>query len=412
MTYSKWLLLILSVLILRGSYSQNFWNPIPYPDSTKAYAMNVELDNYIFYSNWKEPDGIYRSDKEIIEWDFTSTGYTWTFDIAFTSDSIMFLASAGCILRSEDLGITFDSVFVSIANIVSIEIDDNDGIWAGYPGGILLSINKGLDWDSVLVVDNHELFLDFAFGINDIIYTVSTHYTAPAGGFYKSLDYGLTWINSGLSGENANTVATNSSGDIFVGCDYSGIFRSTDDGLNWTNIKSDIDASEIVIDNEGTIFCGNAGSSWVQNLGVHYSIDNGDSWEIVNTLGMINKHVTKLYLDNDNYMYVLSRMDYGNQLYKSNNPVVGIFNFDLSEPRITLFPNPCGDFIIINIEAPPIPYSFIEIYNVFGLCVIEKQKTLLNNEVINVSSLVSGTYILNIRYPNDPNVKSILFNKY
>lgn len=113
MTNSKWLLLILSLLILRNSYSQNFWIPIPYPDTTEAFALNVEHTDYVYYSDWNEPNGIYRSDKEIISWDFTGTGYPWTFDMAFASDNSLYLASAHYILKSEDLGIASLKCFLS-----------------------------------------------------------------------------------------------------------------------------------------------------------------------------------------------------------------------------------------------------------------------------------------------------------
>lgn len=411
MTYSKWLLLLVSLLILRTTYTQNFWNPIPYPDSTKAYAMNVEHDNFIFYSNWRDPDGIYRSNKNNLSWEFTGTGNTWTFDIAFTSDTTMFFASAHCILKSEDLGITFDTVFLSIANIVSIEIDENDGIWAGFPGGILFSSNYGLNWDSVLVVDDHELFLDFAFGLNNEVYAVSTHYTAPEGGFYKSLDNGLTWINSGLSGENANTIAVNSSGEIFVGCYFSGVFRSTDNGTNWNNIKDDIDASTIIIDNENKIFCGNAGQNWVNNLGVHVSNDNGDSWEIVNTSGLINKYVTNIYLDNENYIYVLSRMDYGNQLYKSNNPIVGIQDHFPIEQEISIFPNPCSDYLEIKITAGNSSNYYCEILDAHGNTVIEIHDIPSMGEVIDISKLHEGIYFCIVYSSEVVYSKTILVNK-
>ena len=367
--------ILICTLSFIGS-AQNFWNPIPYPDSTKAYAMNVEHDEYIFYSNWRDPDGIYRSDSEIIDWEFTGTGYYWTFDMAFNSNNTMFWASAHCILRSDDLGVTFDTVMLSIANIVSIEIDEYDGIWVGYPGGISLSTDDGITWDSVLIVDNHELFFDFAFGLNDEIYTVSTHWTAPGGGFYKSLDYGTTWINTGLSGNPAKTVAVNSIGDIFVGCHYTGLFLSTDNGETWENIKSDIDCETIVIDNEDKVYCGNAGQNWVHTLGVHMSDDYGETWETINT-GLINKHVWNLYLDSENFLYALSAYDYGNQLYKSNNPIVTIEDNSHSFTPMSAYPNPFTTSTTIEYElTKPSPIQ-ISIYNAIGESILQADKGVM-----------------------------------
>jgi photosystem II stability/assembly factor-like uncharacterized protein len=97
-------------------------------------------------------------------------------------------------------------------------------------------------------------------------------------GVFRSTDNGTNWRNVD-SNLNAYRFAFNPIGDIifaigYVPGVYGGIFRSTDDGANWTKIYGSV-MKTIAINDSGYIFIG-VGTE--VGGGVDRSTDNGASW--------------------------------------------------------------------------------------------------------------------------------------
>ena len=406
------LLVFFIVMQIPGlGFSQDFWIPLPYPDSTWGYAMNVENSSYIFFGNRESPSGLYKSNPEFIDWEYCSSVELKIFDMAIDANENLFMVCDGYIYKTADYGNTFDTLHYASMDFISIEIDQNDGIWVGFWGGILHSDDGGNNWDTVMLTISTEVFYDFAFGLNGEVYAVSTHFSAPTGGFYRSLDNGITWENTGLANKSAHSIAVNSNGDIFVGCYFTGVVRSTDIGLTWTNVKNDIDAVSVIIDYENKIFCANIGQNWVHNLGVHFSDDNGQTWDTINQNGLSNKYIRNVYLNEQNYLYVLSREGYGHQLFRSNNPVVGMTKMESEQTEVSLFPNPCID--ILNLQSHTHlneKYNY-KIFSITGT--ILQTGIIINTEQtpIDVSLFPPGMYIIQLHSIRNSNCKSILFQK-
>jgi photosystem II stability/assembly factor-like uncharacterized protein len=112
-------------------------------------------------------------------------------------------------------------------------------------------------------------------------------------GVFRSTDNGENWssINDELKYWFIDCLAINSSDHIFIGTDFSGIFRSTDHGQSWEQLNSTVADNDyvfaLVINSNGHIFAG----AW--RTGVHRSMDNGNSWVQINT-GLVNIHVYSL----------------------------------------------------------------------------------------------------------------------
>ena len=75
----------------------------------------------------------------------------------------------------------------------------------------------------------------------------------------------------------------NNSGDIFIGLYWPGrLYRSTDQGKNWVQLKNGFpednnnNINVITIKSSGEIFVGTAGD------GIFLSTDNGNSWKQAN----------------------------------------------------------------------------------------------------------------------------------
>jgi hypothetical protein len=89
---------------------------------------------------------------------------------------------------------------------------------------------------------------------------------------------------NGPFGGTVAALAINSSGDIFAGIQYGGVYRSTDNGNNWIQINNglptDTWVTSLAINNSsGDIFAG----TW--SSGVFRSINNGNTW---NQTGLTN----------------------------------------------------------------------------------------------------------------------------
>lgn len=142
-------------------------------------------------------------------------------------------------------------------------------------------------------------------------YAVSGNYIfagAYGEGIFLSTDNGINWtqVNSGLTDQFVNAIAVN--GDhIFVGTD-GGVFLSTNNGSNWiAKGLADVGSFSIVIHNN-QIYTGTF-------EGVYVSSDNGDNWSATNN-GLPEYSWVLTLAVNNNVMYA-GTWDSG--IYKSTN---------------------------------------------------------------------------------------------
>jgi photosystem II stability/assembly factor-like uncharacterized protein len=393
-----------------NSFSQNYWQQIPYPDSVEVWTVNVESNDFILIGTNYPPGGIYQSNYQYFNWEYIGPELTRVYDISINSLGVIYLGGTDYIFKSEDGGETWSICFYYINNIVSLEIDSNDDIWAGSWGRIFHSTDLGVSWDTCLVTSNSEVFNDFAFGANGEIYAVSQHFTANEGGFYISYDNGLSWENPGLNGIGAKSIEINSENTIFVGSYYYGLFKSNDNGVSWENIFDYIDAVALLIDEEDKIYLG-ANFEVGFYYGIWISADNGQTWDTINQNGLTNLYVENLYIDNNGHLYSLSKGSYGHQLFKTLNPVTAIESgFISSYVDYSLFPNPCKDWLTIITGNQKVKDGYYDIFNVHGQKLSRNIKITSSQQSINTSNLKSGSYF--IRVYSDTYQKIIPFQKF
>ncbi len=119
------------------------------------------------------------------------------------------------------------------------------------------------------------------------------------GGIFRSRDNGENWtaVNSGLSNFNVKAFAINSGGYIFAGTDGGGIFRSVDNSENWTaSGLSNFNVNALATNSDGHIFAGTHGG------GIFRSMDNGDNWTAVNS-GLNSSLVYALAISPNSYIF-------------------------------------------------------------------------------------------------------------
>ncbi|MCI0552551.1 MAG: T9SS type A sorting domain-containing protein, partial [Anaerolineae bacterium] len=137
-----------------------------------------------------------------------------------------------------------------------------------------------------------------AFAINPV--TQDIFVGTNVGGVYRSTNNGDNWteVNTGLTYTRVFAFAMNSNGDIFAGTGFGGVFRSTNNGENWTEVNAGLTRTYVealAINSSEHIFAGTDG-------GVFRSTDNGDSWREVNT-GLTSTHVQALAINSSGHIF-------------------------------------------------------------------------------------------------------------
>ncbi len=119
-------------------------------------------------------------------------------------------------------------------------------------------------------------------------------------GVYRSTDNGDNWTPTGLTNGVVWSLAINSSGHIFAGTD-SGVYRSTNNGDNWAQINTGLTCTlvhSLAINSSGHIFAGTAWNGvWD---GVYRSTDNGDNWTLT---GLTDINVFCLAINSSGYIF-------------------------------------------------------------------------------------------------------------
>jgi ligand-binding sensor domain-containing protein len=188
-------------------------------------------------------------------------------------------------------------IAVGPAPVSSLSVDSVGNVFSVANNFVLRSTDDGASWiptglgsSSKLVVNsNGHIFAGTATG---------------DGSISRSTDHGGSWENVTLLGDTSvrnnyiNTFAANTGGHLFAGTS-KGIFRSTDDGLSWTQLNSgltDTTVLSIAVDADGECFAGTLSG------GVFRSTDDGASWTQTNT-GLTRTSIYSLAVNSDHYVF-------------------------------------------------------------------------------------------------------------
>jgi photosystem II stability/assembly factor-like uncharacterized protein len=122
-------------------------------------------------------------------------------------------------------------------------------------------------------------------------------YTSEGYGIYVSSDLGFTWspVNNGLTSLSVTSLI--SSGQDLLAGTSDGVFRSTDNGLNWSLISNTVLKNKEIIciaQNNSTILVGTYN-------GLYCSTDNGQNWS-TSSNGLTDPRIESVALNGSTYL--------------------------------------------------------------------------------------------------------------
>ena len=239
-------------------------------------------------------DGVYRSTDNGSSWTQAGLTNTNAGNFAINGTNLFVGTNAG-IFRSTNNGTSWSAVNSGLMNSdVGVFTASDTNLFAGtYKSGFYLSTNNGNNWNAV----SPGRIMNTALAITGTYIFAGT----SIKGIYRSIDMGTSWIqiNNGLprypppdtnafDGINCFAISADGS-DVFAGTDGSGVFCSTDNGNSWTSVSDGL--PPLRYGNYDDILClaispYNSDSTnlfaGTSNSGVFLSTNNGMNWAAAN----------------------------------------------------------------------------------------------------------------------------------
>ena len=294
---------------------------------SSLYLLATNSVGYFFAKSSGVSESLYRSTNNGDSWTKIINGLPEPIHItcmAVNSLNYLFIGTGISFFISTDNGDNWSELIGGIPQYIleqswgvqSMVINSNDEIFAafGYQYGpnlddvyatILKSSDNGNTWEDT----NMNIFPPIinALSINSKGYI----FAGTANGVYRSTDNGNNWtpFESGLNTSyEIQCISIDSSDYIYAGTRI-GIYKSTDDGENWVKagVAAASNVSSLAITSNGKIFAG------VHGDGIYRTLDNGRNWSNIRITNSVNflKINSKNYIFTNNYLGILRSTDDG-----------------------------------------------------------------------------------------------------
>lgn len=287
-----------------------------------------------------------------------------------------------------------------------------------YNHGIYKTTNSGTNWTAInsgLGTDSGKVWQIAVHPNNSNILYAGLLKLGAGGEIYKSTNAGGNWTKL-ISAPNEVILSIKidkNNGYVYVSAtnyfEYTfsgGLYRSTDEGQTWNKIFNQprIVDVEIHPTNSNLIFA--ASQSWYQwntsiNSGVFVSTNGGVDWQnITNNLGHTHIRLMKLNPHNPNQVFVGTGgggLWYGNYTSTSvGQEVNGVLDYKLYQN----YPNPFNSTTMLEFALPREALVTLKVYNMLGqeVTTLVNEKKLAGTHLVqfDASHLPTGVYFYKI----------------
>lgn len=393
--------------------SQDFWEQLDFPDTVYIRCMttNEMGDIFVGVGDDNQTGGVYRSNDAGISWELAlNMGGFGVLSLEINSEGIIY---AGTNKANHNLWVSYNNgndwqemALPYAYNLTEIFCQGPDTIYVSLyaANGALLarSTNGGVDWEELFTTTGHpgELITAIKTSSTGIIYISMICFFQDMGGVFRSTDNGLNWEYVGLLNHQINGMAINSNDDIFTSDWYTmndneipGIYALYK-GSTAFELKSYISSGcDIVIDSEDHIYV-------AANESVLESDDNGETFHYIND--PLSQYLQILQLDDSGYLYGAIHSKLVRSIYPTITSIDANDQIDLSH-MINISPNPSTDFINLNLfpGLANLQSITIGIYDQCGRQFFNRTMNIMDSRIrIDISYLKPGIYFISFLYDN------------
>lgn len=411
----KYFIFIFTLTIISISvFSQDFWEMIPTPDTLRTSDIACKNNGTLFISNYGK-GGVYRSFDQGDNWqlagfkglNIVSIAVNPATDDVFVQGIDHSQSSYFGIFKSSDNGNNWQAVYLpdfSFDNIRQYRCGFDSIMFAGAVRYIFRSADHGQTWDVAHfsnAANYVEVFTDFAFSPDGIIYATSARMYSDCGKLWRSLDTGLTWEEIG--GCNFyDSMAIDSSGKILIGGE--GLFRYDPVTQVWEQLlPSFYRPDDIIVAPNQNIYIG-CNLTGISIGGVLVSENNGQTFTAINS-GIDWIDVMRLKPDNIGRLLVVN----GDVLRSIDTLITNTsYNSLNTNSRLFIYPNPVESYFTV--QTPEIfgAKIIVSIYSITGIKLYEE--TVNNgNRIRFPSGLMPGIYIVTAQGARYKTTAKIIF---
>lgn len=375
--------LFLIAFINLSIYANAQWTMCNNPATTLPFSLEIKNDS-IYMGTLA--NGVYRSTDGGSNWTPINNGITsmQVWSINKVGNLLFASSTAGKVYKSADGGNnwTLSNTGISALTIVRKFVLFNGKIFATTSNtGIIISSDNGNTWsqhntgiaglvaDAIMVADN-----DLYAGVNQGVYKydiANQSWISKSSGLPNQSVGSLTYIK-----DNMQNIT------LFEGNGNSNdVAKSVNGGDNWSLAKNGLPNVGVysLLGINTSVFAGN-------DYGVYMTTDQGANWTDISGFPLASQ--AKFLNKSSSDLYVLQ----GGKLWKRSLAGLGLTAINETDKMqdIRIFPNPAKDIISVN---TPFTISKYEIADISGRIVLSGN---LKNESINISSLIKGIYFVKL----------------
>jgi ligand-binding sensor domain-containing protein len=384
--------------------SQNFWEPLTsVPD---GYIETMLIDELgIIYVGTYFGDFYISFDNGISWIDPNINCSIATEDITLHPNSDVFVADHGCINRSTDNGTTWE-LFKLTFQCRTVYINSLEYIFSGEEmdwnvGRLWRSTDNGLTWE------HYELpYFAVVYSIDSD--SIGNLYAGTTHGTFISTNNGDSWSNNQLTSNFIPSIIITKNNSALAGTWGEGIYRSTNLGSSWEQTSLTIlQIRDFISDQNGFVWA-------ATDSGIFKSTDDGVNWLLVENSGLTNYNISAIAIDPEGFIVVGADSGKVFRTVESTTDVKKesfLHDFSLSQN----YPNPFNPSTVISYQLPVIGFVTLKVYDILGrevATLVNEEKPAGEYEVeFDGSNLTCGIYFYQLKAGEFAETKKMILLK-